>query len=224
MLIDNECYVIKRKPFSGVAPFRLEDEYLQKLGEYGVDLHTLIRSTKDCNNGEANNEFTGTGEYGQCWYGLNIATRVSDNLWKRYEFGKANGFDCPAKYRALDEIPRFITDEAGNRCNDKWREVPVYQRCELKMFNDGNFNDRGLARYRMRIEGTGIDVGQICPYFHDGTRCTFGSNRNCVQDGNGYLMEISFAHGGIGNDNFNDCHNDLFGDFKGDNFCFDMQG
>jgi hypothetical protein len=221
-MIDNECYVIKRKPFDGGLPFPLEGEYLDKLGEYGVDLHTLIRSTKDCDNGEPNNDFTGTGEYGKCWYGLNVATRVSNELVKRYAPGTANGFACNAKYRNLDKIPSFIVDEGGNRCNGQWREVPVYKRCELNMFNDGSFDDRGLARYKMRIEGSGIDVGQICPYLHDGRRCAFGSNRRCVQDGNGYLMEITFAHGSIGNDHFNTCHNDLYKKFKEDNHCFDM--
>lgn len=221
LMIDNECYVIKRKGFDGEAPIRLEDDYLKKLGDYNIDLHTLIRSTKDCDNGEANNDFTGNGEYGKCWYGMNIATRVSDKLVKRYNAGTANGFRCNAKYRNFDKIPNWIVDEKDNSCNGQWKEVPVYKRCTLNMFNDGNFNDRGLARYKMRIEGENIDVEQICPYFHDGRRCAFGSNRNCVKDGNGVLMEISFAHGSVGNDGFNACHNDVYKSFKDDNFCFE---
>jgi hypothetical protein len=196
--------VIKRKGFNGEAPARLEDEYLEKLGAYNVDIHTLIRSVKDCDNGEATNDFTGTGEYGKCWYGLNIATRVSQELVDRYKAGTANGFACNAKYRGLDKIPSWIVDEKGSSCNGKWREVPVYKRCELNMYNDGNFNDRGLARYVMRIEGQGIEVEQICPYFHDGRFCVGGSNRNCVKESDGkVLMEISFAHGSLGNDHFN---------------------
>jgi hypothetical protein len=54
----------------------LENEYLDKMGEYRLDIHTLIRSTVECNNDEVDKTKTTQG-YPRCYFGLPFAVKVA---------------------------------------------------------------------------------------------------------------------------------------------------
>ena len=92
--IDNSCYVIKhRDPNAGSSKKaeRVDEAWLRKMGEYGIDLHTLIRNVRECNNGEPNNgEIRTDGSLPKCFYGMKFAQRVNvshhtcGNTFSRY--------------------------------------------------------------------------------------------------------------------------------------------
>lgn len=124
----NSCHVIKIRPFEkGSDAQPLDDKYLRLMGEYGIDLHTLIRSVRDCNNDKADPLTPRTdGTYPPCFFGMNFAQRVHD---KDRNFQDRVNSGCVSYYQNQKNVPDWITDKFGYPHCDN--EIPKWKPCKV---------------------------------------------------------------------------------------------
>lgn len=53
----------------------LDNKYLDKLEQYGIDIKEMVHNIVDCNNGEPDkNEVVWNGKYPKCYFGMASAT------------------------------------------------------------------------------------------------------------------------------------------------------
>lgn len=125
----NSCHVIKHRPWNGaqnrVEATPLDEKYLRLMGQYGIDLHTLIRNVRDCNNGKADTtKIVTDGSYPACFFGMNFAQRVHQKDW---DFQNKVVESCVSHYQNQKDVPGWITDN-GNHCDN---EIPKWQPCKV---------------------------------------------------------------------------------------------
>lgn len=118
----NSCHVIKAKPFDGSDAKPLEGKYLDKMGEYGIDIHTLIRNVRDCNNGQPDTKHVLTdGSLPACFFGLNFAQRVHP---RDRDFQKGTTPACVSSFQNIKNVPEWIKGNCEN-------EIPVWKDCKV---------------------------------------------------------------------------------------------
>lgn len=73
----------------------------------------------------------------------------------------------------------------------------------------------------MGLIGENIDIAPICPYAFDGNRCTSGSNRQCYMNTeiNQWVIEINFAKGSAGHNDYKNCRDTIRSKYASDNRC-----
>lgn len=124
----NSCHVIKYKPFNGGDVKPLEEKHLKKMGDYGVDLHTLIRNVRDCNNGAVDTKQILTdGSYPHCFFGMNFAQRVATkdrDFYTGVMHVTPWGSACVSYYQNQKGVPEWIR---GN-CDT---EIPKWKPCKV---------------------------------------------------------------------------------------------
>jgi hypothetical protein len=83
------------------------------------------------------------------------------------------------------------------------------------------WTETGLDRYQMAMVGENVDIAGVCPYLHDGRRCVAGSNRQCYfkEDMKKWVLEINFAKGPTGHDNYKTCRDNIRDKYAADNRC-----
>lgn len=217
----NSCHVIKHIPFGKGNSDRvaLEDKYLRAMGKYGIDLHTLIRNVRDCNNGDIDTKQLLTdGSYPACFFGLPFAQRVHDKDQKFYSDVLARGGisvnSCVNYYQNKEKVPEWIKGTCAT-------EIPKWGPCKVTMEETNYWTEAGLDRYQMAFIGENIEIEPICPYVKDGRRCVGGSNRACYfkEDMKKWVVEINFAKGGVGHGDYKGCRDDLRDQYAKDNRC-----
>lgn len=125
----NSCHVIKVRAWNGakdgVPAEPLEEKYLKLMREYGIDLHTLIRNVRDCNNGKADTTKVVTdGSYPACFFGMNFAQHAHR---KDYDFFQSVARECVSFFQNRKGVPRWITDNYRH-CE---LEVPKWKPCKV---------------------------------------------------------------------------------------------
>lgn len=125
----NSCHVIKVKAFGDPKPFEsgdakpLDDKFLRKMGDYGIDLHTLIRNVRDCNNGQPDkSKILTDGSLPACFYGMNFAQRVhpKDRKWQLV----VGGGTCVNEFQNIKDVPEWIRGTCG-------QEIPKWGPCKV---------------------------------------------------------------------------------------------
>lgn len=77
--IDGKCYILRRieegarRDGSENWRPRLEDEYLDAMEKYGIDIKKFVKNIVDCNNEEADDEAQFDDEYPKCFFGMPFA-------------------------------------------------------------------------------------------------------------------------------------------------------
>ncbi|PVI03080.1 hypothetical protein DM02DRAFT_726727 [Periconia macrospinosa] len=220
----NSCYVIKTRPWNGasdgVAAKPLESKYLELMGDYGIDLHTLIRNVRDCNNGQAQktpadlSKIPTGGSLPACFFGMNFAQRAHS---KDVSFAKSVGSSCISSYINQKGVPGWIIDNKGH-CDN---EIPRWKNCKVTFEETSYWTEGGLDRYRMGMVGDNIDMGPVCPYAYDGRRCAFASNRQCYfnKELNKWVFDVNFPKGSHGHGKYKECRDDIRKKYAEDNRC-----
>ncbi|KAH7380204.1 hypothetical protein DE146DRAFT_670770 [Phaeosphaeria sp. MPI-PUGE-AT-0046c] len=217
----NSCHVIKHIPFGKSSADRvpLESKYLEAMGKHGIDLHTLIRNVRDCNNGEVDNkELKTDGSYPACFFGMNFAQRVHPKDQKFYSDVLARGGisvnACVNYYQNKEKVPEWIKGNCAT-------EIPKWGPCKVTLEETNYWTEAGLDRYQMALIGENVDVAGICGYVQDGRRCIAGSNRACYfkEEMKKWVVEINFAKGGVGHGDYKGCRDDLRDQYAFDNRC-----
>lgn len=125
----NSCLVIKHRGLEGARErVPLADKYLKLMGECGIDLHTLIRNVRDCNNGKADSPTIPTdGSLPRCFFGMNYAQRRHD---KDYMFERTvwRNAPCFSHYQDIKGVPDWSVDDAGPHCDN---EIPKWKACKV---------------------------------------------------------------------------------------------
>ncbi|KAI9163412.1 hypothetical protein HJFPF1_05024 [Paramyrothecium foliicola] len=221
---NGRCFVIMRRDPTTKNVMPLEDQFLTKMGDYKLDIHTLIRSTVECNNDEVNIDPTqATQGYPRCYFGLPFAIKVAPNWHQKWD-PRMNG--CASEYRTPDRLPKWLIErQTPYPCGDKLPEVPKWVPCRVSSKNIPSHDEAGQARYGIEIITEGIDALGYCSWIHDLAHCPVGSvasaNKQCYRDGEGVnkiRFDVSLPHGPANND-FNRCHVGLYDAFTNDNFC-----
>ncbi|KAF2761441.1 hypothetical protein EJ05DRAFT_536215 [Pseudovirgaria hyperparasitica] len=213
----NSCHVIKHRPFEGTRErVPLEEKYLKLMGDYGIDLHTLIRNTRDCNNGKADTaQILTDGSYPLCFFGMNFAQRVHEKDW---DFQRAvSPFSCLSKYQNQKRVPGWITDDRSH-CDN---EIPKWKPCKVTFEETAYWTEGGLDRYRMGMVGDNIDIAPICPYAYDNRRCAFASNRQCYfnEELKKWVFDVNFPKGSHGHGQYLECRDSIRTKYAKDNRC-----
>jgi hypothetical protein len=128
LLEGNSCHVIKHKPSDGGDIKPLDEKFLRLMGDYGIDLHTLIRNVRDCNNGAVDTKQLLTdGSYPRCFFGMNFAQRVHKKD-KDFYFDVLNGCvgcgGCVSNYQNQKDVPEWIR----RTCDT---EIPKWGSCKV---------------------------------------------------------------------------------------------
>lgn len=77
--VDGKCYILRRiedcprRDAGEKWRPRLEDEYLDAMEKYGVDLKKFIKNIIDCNNKEAEEDVQFDDDYPKCFFGMPFA-------------------------------------------------------------------------------------------------------------------------------------------------------
>jgi hypothetical protein len=78
------CFVLMRRDPTTHDMQPLEDDILRKMGDYKVDIHTIIRSSVECNNDEVDPTRMVHG-FPRCYFGLPFAVKVAVSLFELEE-------------------------------------------------------------------------------------------------------------------------------------------
>lgn len=128
----NSCHVIKHIPFGKGSADRvpLDSKYLEAMGKYGIDLHTLIRNVRDCNNEEGDNAIKTDGSYPKCFFGMNFAQRVHPKDQSFYSGVLSRGGisvnSCVNFYQNKEKVPEWIKGTCAT-------EIPKWGPCKVTM-------------------------------------------------------------------------------------------
>lgn len=77
--IDGKCYILRRieegarRDGSENWRPRLEDEYLDAMEKYGIDIEKFMKNIIECNNEEGDDEAQFDDEYPKCFFGMPFA-------------------------------------------------------------------------------------------------------------------------------------------------------
>ncbi|KAH7393919.1 hypothetical protein DE146DRAFT_765499 [Phaeosphaeria sp. MPI-PUGE-AT-0046c] len=215
----NSCHVIKHIPFDKNTPGSkpLDSKYLEAMGKYGIDLHTLIRNVRDCNNGEVKHDIKTDGSLPTCFYGMNFAQRAHPKDVQFFEGvirKDIPGNECISAYQNLGSVPEWIKGKCTH-------EIPKWAPCKVTMQETTYWTEGGLDRYQFAFIGENIDVAPICPYAQDGRRCRGASNRACYfkEDLKKWVVDVNFAKGPGGHNDYKQCRDDIRDSYARDNRC-----